>query len=86
MRVAIWDTYVRRTDGQVMHFDIIVGDDVKDESIVFSYGEQYLISKNQAGQIISAKECRFCHTEIASEELAAKIAQKGYYILEMENC
>ena len=31
MHVAVWDTYVTKKDGTVMHFDIIAPVDIKDE-------------------------------------------------------
>ena len=38
MEVAVWDTYVTRKDGKVMHFDIIVPADLTDEKIILAYG------------------------------------------------
>lgn len=42
MRVSVWDTYVRRTDGKVMHFDILVPSTVTNEATIFGFGKQYL--------------------------------------------
>lgn len=42
MKVAVWDTYVKRKDGRKMHFDIIVPEDINNEEIVYSYGMEYL--------------------------------------------
>lgn len=86
MKVAVWDTYVKRKDGQVMHFDILAPADVKNEETIFIFGKDYLQSKNEAGQVLSANECQFCHVEQATEEMIASIQQKGYYIVEMQNC
>ena len=30
MKIAVWDTYVTKNDGQIMHFDILAPDDIKD--------------------------------------------------------
>ena len=84
MKVAVWDTYVTKQDGKVMHFDIIAPTEQKDEKIIHEFGKQYLQTKGQAGQAITSKECRFCHIEEASEEIKAGIANNGYYILEMQ--
>ena len=35
---------------------------------------------------LSTKECRFCHIESASDDLMKQIGNKGYHIIEMENC
>lgn len=86
MKVAVWDTYVTRTDGKVMHFDIIVPDHIRDEKIIYNFGKEYLQTKQQGNQPLSAKECSFCHIEQATLEMKKSIKEKGYYILEMQNC
>jgi Domain of unknown function (DUF2024) len=47
MQVAVWDTYVTKKDGTVMHFDILVPDKLKDEEMIYNYGKDYLTTKNQ---------------------------------------
>lgn len=86
MKVAVWDTYVTKKDNSVMHFDILAPDDMKDEKTIHSFGKDYLESKNQQDQPLTAKECNFCHVEEASDEMLAAIKEKGYFIIEMENC
>ena len=34
MQVAVWDTYVTKKDGSIMHFDIIAPDHIKNEGII----------------------------------------------------
>ena len=86
MKVAVWDTYVKKKDGKVMHFDIIVPASVKDTAVIYHYGRDYLKSKGQEGQTLASKECRFCHTRDIQPAWKADIGKKGYYILELENC
>ncbi len=86
MEVAVWDTYVKKKDGSIMHFDIIAPTSVKDANIIYQYGKLYLKEKKQEGQIISAKECRFCHIEKATEAMKVSINKIGYFIIEMEGC
>lgn len=86
MKVAVWDTYVTKKDGSVMHFDIIVPENLKDEKTIYGFGKEYLITKNQEEQGLSAKECTFCHIEKASDLIVIAIENQGYYILEMQNC
>lgn len=86
MKVAIWDTYVEKTDGTVMHFDIVVPDTLKDEEIIYNFGKQYLKMKGQQGSSLAAKECRFCHIETAPQNIVDDIEDYGYSIIEMENC
>lgn len=86
MKVAVWDTYVTKKDGSVMHFDIIVPQEVKDEAAIYCYGSAYLKLKGQEGQPLTASECRFCHVETVNHQWEESIHQQGYFIYEMENC
>lgn len=86
MKVAVWDTYVERSDGKKMHFDILVPEHEKDASIIYRFGRDYLRTKNVVSTKLSSKECEFCHIEEASEEIIKAIKTKGYHIVEMENC
>ena len=86
MNVAVWDTYVTKKDGTIMHFDIIAPADIKDEKIIHTFGRNYLLSKNQQEQALTSKECSFCHIEKASSEMLLDIEKKGYHIIEMQNC
>ena len=86
MQVAVWDTYVTRKDGLVMHFDIIAPTAIKDPQVIHEYGKQYLVTKGQDGQVLTSNECRFCHIESVIPEWADSINQKGYFIFEMQNC
>jgi hypothetical protein len=86
MKIAVWDTYVERTNGSRMHFDILVPDETTDEDRIYGFGKQYLESKPfKTGQITS-KECNFCHFENATDAIEKEIDKNGFYILEMENC
>ncbi|HEY8402148.1 MAG TPA: DUF2024 family protein [Cytophagaceae bacterium] len=86
MKVAVWDTYVTKQDGSVMHFDIIAPEEVKDTTIIYGYGKEYMKLKGQEGQPLTSEECRFCHVRTVYPEWESDIQRKGYYILEMENC
>ena len=85
MKVAVWDTYVRRADGKTMHFDILVPDHIKDETKIFGFGEKYLSEKPMKTEGITINRCNFCHIERASEDVQSAINEHGYYI-EMEHC
>lgn len=86
MKVAVWDTYVTKKDGTIMHFDIIAPSEMKDTTVIYNYGKQYLNAKNQQGQPLTSKECRFCHVETIKTQWEAEIRRNGYFIYEMENC
>ncbi len=86
MQVSVWDTYVPREDGKLMHFDILVPSTLTDTSVIFGFGKTYLQSKSFKTGELSSKECRFCHMEHAPTQVEEQIQSDGYYIIEMENC
>ncbi len=86
MKVAVWDTYVTKKDGSIMHFDIIAPEEMKDTAIIYGYGKDYLKTKMQEEQPLTSKECRFCHIESVRPQWEETIKKNGFYIYEMENC
>lgn len=84
MKVAIWDTYVKLHDGDTVHFDIVVPDEIKDEGIIFSFGEKYLKSISKTGEI-DADHCQYCHIEEPTGQMLDDINEQGYSILRMED-
>mgnify|MGYP000403897411 CR=1 FL=1 len=85
MKVSVYDTFVPKENNIEMHFDILVEEGTSVEK-VYQYGKFYLESKNLADFELSTKECKFCHIEHATNEVENEIKQKGYSIIEMENC
>lgn len=85
-KVNVWDTYVTKSDGNIMHFDIIAPVEVKNASTIYEYGRQYLKAKGQEGQALTSKQCRLCHIEKLRPDWEEDIIQKGYFIIEMEGC
>ena len=75
-----------RKDGATMHFDILVPEVVKDELLILEYGQDYLRSKPFGTLGLRAEGCSFCHIEKVTDALSEAIANKGYAIIEMENC
>ncbi|SHG84242.1 DUF2024 family protein [Flagellimonas flava] len=86
MEVSVWDTYVPREDGKIMHFDILVPSTLTESTTIFGYGKAYLETKSFKTGELSANECRFCHMQSAPESVEEGIREQGYYIIEMENC
>lgn len=86
MKVAVWDTYVVRTNGNRMHFDIVVSENEKNKNKIYQFGQEYLNDKNVTSKILTSKECEFCHIENATEQMNKNIKSKGFHIIEMENC
>ncbi|OWP79170.1 DUF2024 family protein [Flavobacterium oreochromis] len=86
MKVAVWDTYVTKKNGDIMHFDIIAPIEMIDKENIYDYGKEYLKTKGQEGQNLTSEECRFCHVESLQPKWEEEINKKGYFIVEIENC
>ena len=81
MQVAVWDTYVTKKDGSIMHFDIIAPAEIKDSSLIYDHGLEYLKEKGQEGQPLTSEQCTFCHVESVRPIWEDSIHDKGYFIL-----
>jgi hypothetical protein len=86
LKVSVYDTYVPKKQGGVMHFDILVDANEKDLEKIYGYGREYLHLKGQDEQPLTSKQCQFCHVENAKGAMEDSITVKGYYIIEMEGC
>lgn len=88
MKVAIWDTYVKRKDvAKEMHFDIVVPQTMNDLQIIIEYGLEYIKSKPFSTWGLSSTECTYCHIEESNrKKIMTSIQNKGYAIKEIENC
>lgn len=85
MEVAIWDTYVTRQNGLIMHFDIIVPVETSEEKVI-DFGRKYLKIKNETDGLLSSNECNWCHNEIADPLITEAITTNGYFIAEITGC
>lgn len=85
-KVNVWDTYVTKKNGEIIHFDIIAPVEINDSSIIYDYGKLYLKSKNQEGQTLTSNQCRLCHIENLRPEWEEEINKNGFFIIEMEGC
>ncbi len=85
MKYAVYDTWVNKKEGEQMHFDIIVPENVGLKQVI-AFGKDYLTEKSQSEQALNTKNCVFCHLEFANPEMLESIQEKGYYILEMQGC
>lgn len=86
MKIAVYDTRVVKKNGEVMHFDIFVPEEVADLDKIYKYGRVYLKTKNQEAWSLTTEQCKFCHVENATPEIAKAIQEDGYFIYEMEGC
>jgi hypothetical protein len=81
----VFDTYVTRPDGQLMHFDVIVPTGTEPE-MALAFGQAYLATIGATDSVVTAERCRFCHVEQATPEVEQAITKQGYFILAMEDC
>ena len=86
MSVAVFDAFVTRPDGRVMHFDILVPEEKRDFGEVLRFGRRYLAAKGVPSQHLKSTECNFCHLEIASTSVRQAIEKDGFAIVELQNC
>lgn len=84
--VNVWDTYVTKKEGSLMHFDIVAPITISDPELIYQYGQAYLETKGQGGQPLAAEQCRLCHIEQLRPEWEEQITENGYFIIEMEGC
>lgn len=85
-KIAVWDTYIRRENGQLMHFDILVPKEINDREIVLNYGMNYLKGKQIETESIRVSQCNFCHVESPTQQMMNDIHSDGYSIIELSNC
>lgn len=85
MKISVYDTYVKKSNGVIMHFDILVEENNTIENALV-FGKKYLTEKKLFNSQLTTKECEFCHIETATLEIEKSISKKGYYIIELENC
>ena len=84
MQIHVYETYVKAQDGHTMHFDVFT--EVKDDQKAVEYAKQWLISIGETDATISSKECKFCHSQSAPNDVVAAINRDGYFIYKMEGC
>ena len=84
MQIHVYDTYVKSKDGHAMHFDVFTA--VKDDQKAVEYARQWLLSIDEGDAVISSKECRFCHSQSAPDNVVEAINKDGYFIYKMEGC
>ncbi len=86
MKIAVWDTYVKKQDGSLMHFDILVPESIEDKRQIVEYGNMYLASKADPTSITATDRCEFCHIEQPDQKVIDQVEKTGFAIIEMENC
>ena len=76
MECAVYDTYVTKKDGRIMHFDVVVDASTPHERAI-DYGKEYLFTAGQGGQEMTQEECQFCHIQEAPPFVEKRHRRKG---------
>ncbi|MEN0105557.1 MAG: DUF2024 family protein [Pseudomonas sp.] len=82
MKVNVFDTHVRTRDGRYLHFDVLI--EGHDQARANQFATQYLADRGITDADVEQSRCQFCHTEPAHPQIAAAVANQGYYILELQ--
>lgn len=86
MEIAVYDTYVNRPDGRVMHFDVLVPAAGHALPQVLEFAHRYLAAKGMPALGLDLQACHFCHTEFAAVPARQAIERDGFAIIELANC
>jgi len=84
MKVHIFDTHVKTSNGNYYHFDVLVSDETRTQATRFA--QRYLDSMGINDANIKHKSCDFCHSEMANPAVQQEIQTSGYYIIPMQGC
>lgn len=84
MKAAVWDSYLKKANGNVLHFDVVVPDSRSETAIVYKYAYEYLKSQGIDGAEINVKNCQFCHIESMTDKMRSDIESRGFHIIEMD--
>ncbi len=85
MRLAIWDTYVSRDDGSVLHFDVVVPESHSNWAEVLKAACGYAAGRGIPDVRVTAEECRFCHWEDPDPVHLDAINEHGFAIIPLED-
>ena len=83
MKIDVFDTHVTLSDGQRMHFDILLPTGTS-EDLANHYALQWLRSIAIEPEAVSQEQCRFCHSESATPEQQSSINTQGFAVIQME--
>ena len=85
MKIDVFDTHVTLSDGQRMHFDILLPTGSA-EDLANHYVLQWLRSIAIEPEAVSQEQCRYCHSESATPEQQSSINTQGFAVIQMEGC
>jgi len=84
MKIFVFDTYVKARDSHIMHFDVFLPENDPEKAV--RVAKEWLASIGEQNSTVTSRECRYCHSEEASGQVAEQITNQGYFIFRMEGC
>lgn len=83
MNIYVFDTHVKTSAGQYLHFDVFIGEKNKQSAQLFTrrfLKENFHIDEAE----LASYTCQFCHCAIANPEVKNHVKNQGYYVLPIE--
>lgn len=85
MKLDVYNTYARHSDGTLMHFDVLTPSGSGIE-LAREQAMAWLDCIGVAANQLALESCDFCHVENATQEYATQVERRGYAILQLEGC
>jgi len=85
MQIDIYDTYMTASNGNIIHFDVLMKHGARKE-IAVQHAREFLTSIGESADKLKSERCNFCHSDVVNKEIKTQIEKIGYYILQMEGC
>lgn len=82
MKLQVFDTYAKLSDGKTNHIDILMPEGKSKEEAI-KCGTTYLESKGLKDFTLTSEECSFCHIQSANEQQEKDVNENGYSIIQM---
>ncbi len=80
----VFDTYATTAHGKIMHFDVVI--DQNNPELALASAKQWLQSIGEDSTGLTQKNCVYCHSAQAPDQVRAEINQNGFAILKLEGC
>ncbi len=84
-KVYVFDTYAKTTGGRIMHFDVVIAENVPEKAL--KYAKDWLDSLGEHGADLAPENCAYCHSsDDVPLPMQQAIAENGYAIFKLEGC
>lgn len=81
----VFDTYAKTTQGKIIHFDVVINEQVQQKAL--DCAQNWLQSISQGDATVTSGNCYFCHSvDKLPANLALEFDTLGYAIYKLEGC